>query len=153
MKRIALLLTLLLVLGSVLPVTSMAVDYGALFGAYGDMLDAFTGGEEEKDASIKKPTFTGKQVPVTLASGRTVQVHEDFKAYMDAMERFFDDYVAVLSDPDPDPVKLMRIYADYATYTSELYSYSDSSDLDEGDMAYYMEVYMRIYQDLILAGQ
>ena len=156
MKRFVLLLSALLAMNFILPAASLAIDYGALFGAYGDMLDALTDGDEsgsEEEASTQKPALTGRQIPVTLASGRTVQVHEDFKNYMDAMEKFFDDYVAILNAPDPDPLKLMQFYADYATYTADLYSYNDSDDLDEGDMAYYMEVYMRIYQDLILLGQ
>ena len=142
----SLLLSALLAMNFILPAASLAIDYGALFGAYGDMLDALTDGDEsgsEEEASTQKPALTGRQIPVTLASGRTVQVHEDFKNYMDAMEKFFDDYVAILNAPDPDPLKLMQFYADYATYTAELYSYNDSDDLDEGDMAYYMEVRAR----------
>ena len=31
-------------------------------------------------------------------SGETIEVHEDFKAYMDAYEDFFDEYAEIMRD-------------------------------------------------------
>lgn len=75
--------------------------------------------------------------------GTTIQVHENFLEVMDEYEAFFDEYVEVMSQDEPDTMALLDFLTQYTEVMDSLTALEDA-ELDEGDLAYYTIVLARI---------
>ena len=82
---------------------------------------------------------------------KTVEVHEDFKEFMDAYEDFFDEYVELMNDDDPDAFALLEFMSEYNEAMETIDALGDV-ELSEGDMAYYFDVHGRIMAALATVG-
>ena len=136
---------------AIAPAFANAEDWGALadmFGAMADLEDALDTEPSTGGAGNAKAAYAGPTISMNIA-GKTVEVHESFKAAMDDYEAFFDEYIAFMENPDMS--QYAAFMAKYASAMSALDAMG-SEDLSDGDMAYYLEVMTRINQKLILAG-
>ncbi len=84
-----------------------------------------------------------------------VGVSPDFKAAMDSYEAFFDEYVEFMKKYEnadsTSQMSMMSDFADYMTKYSEALSALDKiedEDLNDAEMAYYLEVYSRIMKKM-----
>lgn len=90
----------------------------------------------------------------TNASG----LRSDFKEAMDNYESFMNDYVDFMKKYQANPTDLSLI-TDYATYISKYNELSqsfekwDSSDMNDAETAYYLEVQTRVNSKLLEAAQ
>lgn len=117
----------------------------------GGLMDVFSGllggeSEETETADETAPeTFDGELVDVVIdeENGRTIQVHEDFLEVMDGYEAFFDEYVELMSQDEPDAMAMLDFLGRYAEMMDAL-SALENAELDEGDLAYYTIVLARI---------
>ena len=128
---------------------SFAFDFSSL-GDFVDALDNLT--EEDNSSSDSEKTsediaeFEGPLVEVDIG-GETIEVHEDFKQYMDDFEAFFDEYVEIMSEDDPDEFALLEMMTEYLEMIESMDALSDA-ELSEGDLAYYLAITTRIYAKL-----
>ena len=123
---------------------------GDLLGSLGDLFEDEPA--EEADESAAAPeTFDGPLVEVVVdeESGETIEVHEDFKEYMDAYEDFFDEYADVMSEDNPDTLALLDVTARYFEMLDAMKALEDA-ELSDGDAAYYLLVSGRISAKLAL---
>ena len=105
---------------------------GDLFGSLGDLFEGEPAGEESEEAEAPE-TFDGPLVEVVVdeESGETIEVHEDFKEYMDAYEDFFDEYADVMSEDDPDTLALLDVTARYFEMLEAMEALEDA-ELSDG---------------------
>ncbi|MBQ8160440.1 MAG: hypothetical protein IJ083_06765 [Clostridia bacterium] len=127
-------------------VPAPAEGFGSLFG----ILSGILGEEQETEGDLPEITFTGKRVKVVLDSGRTLKVHEDFKAAMDAYEAFFDEYVAFMSSAGSltDVLRYTEMTLRYAEAMEKL-DKLDESDMDTDDSLYFTWVMLKIEEKLL----
>lgn len=116
----------------------------------GGLMDAFSGllggeSEETEEAETAPETFDGELVDVVIdeEDGTTIQVREDFLEVMDGYEAFFDEYVDLMSQDEPDTMALLDFLTQYTEVMNSLTALEDA-ELDEGDLAYYTIVLARI---------
>lgn len=116
----------------------------------GGLMDAFSGllggeSEETEEAETAPETFDGELVDVVIdeEDGTTIQVHEDFLEVMDEYEAFFDEYVDLMSQDEPDTMALLDFLTQYTEVMDSLTALEDA-ELDEGDLVYYTIVLARI---------
>lgn len=112
-KLIAMLLALVCLTGVLTASAEGLSSIGGLMDAFSGLL----GGESEEtetadeaeEAEIAPETFDGELVDVVIdeEDGTTVQVHEDFLDVMDEYEAFFDEYVDLMSQDEPDTMALL----------------------------------------------
>ena len=117
---------------------------GDLFGSLGDLFEGEPAGEESEEAEA--PLV---EVVVDEESGETIEVHEDFKAYMDAYEDFFDEYAEIMREDDPDALALLSFTGRYLEMLESMEALEDA-ELSDGDAAYYLLVSGRISAKLAL---
>lgn len=126
------------------------------FSSIGGLMDAFSGllggeseeteaADEAEEAETAPETFDGELVDVVIDEeyGTTIQVHEDFLEVMDEYEAFFDEYVDLMSQDEPDTMALLDFLTQYTEVMDSLTALEDA-ELDEGDLAYYTIVLARI---------
>ena len=152
MKKLTLTLVLILTLILTLMPITHALDLGDLGDMFGveipdEVEDLFEEDEDDKDDEEDDDddvpmTFTGKLIDVTL-DGTTFTVHEDFKALMDEYEAFYDEYIEIMSDDDPDTMQMLEFLGRLDQISEELDALEDA-DLDNGDALYYSAVMLRI---------
>ena len=103
--------------------------------------------ETTKAPETSKPTDTD-------ASG----LRSDFKEAMDNYESFMNDYVDFMKKYQANPTDLSLI-TDYATYINKYNELSqsfekwDSSDMNDAETAYYLEVQTRVNNKLLEVAQ
>lgn len=97
-----------------------------------------------------KPSESSKPTESNLVNG----MKKDFKESMDSYEEFMDDYVAFMKKYQANPSDL-GLLADYATFMS---NYADmiskfdkweNEELNDTELAYYLEVQTRVTQKLL----
>lgn len=150
-KVIAVTLVLVCLLAAPL-YAAQAEGLGALGDLFGSLGDLFEDEAEEESEDAEAPeTFDGPLVEVVVdeESGETIEVHEDFKEYMDAYEDFFDEYADVMSEDDPDTLALLDVTARYFEMLDAMEALEDA-ELSDGDAAYYLLVSGRISAKLAL---
>lgn len=144
MKKLITMLLALVCLAGVLTASAEGLS------SIGGLMDAFSGllggeSEETEEAEIAPETFDGELVDVVIdeEDGTTIQVHEDFLEVMDEYEAFFDEYVDLMSQDEPDTMALLDFLTQYTEVMDSLTALEDA-ELDEGDLAYYTVVLARI---------
>lgn len=144
MKKLIAMLLALVCLAGVLTASAEGLS------SIGGLMDAFSGllggeSEETEEAETAPETFDGELVDVVIdeEDGTTIQVHEDFLDVMDEYEAFFDEYVDLMSQDEPDTMALLDFLGQYAEMMEALTALEDA-ELDEGDLAYYTVVMARI---------
>lgn len=96
---------------------------------------------------------TAKEVE-SSESEDSSEIDPDFKAAMDSYEEFFDSYIEFMNKyvENPSDPSLLASYAEFMTqYTEtmdEMESWDDGS-LNDAEMAYYLEVTLRIEEKLL----
>ena len=151
-KVIAITLVLVCLLAAPL-YAAQAEELGALgdlFGSLGDLFEGEPAGEESEEAEAPE-AFDGPLVEVVVdeESGEPIEVHEDFKEYMDAYEDLVDEYADVMSEDDPDTLALLDVTARYFEMLDAMEALEDA-ELSDGDAAYYLLVSGRISAKLAL---
>ena len=150
-KVIAITLVLVCLLAAPL-YAAQAEELGALGDLFGSLGDLFEDEAEEESEDAEAPeAFDGPLVEVVVdeESGETIEVHEDFKEYMDAYEDFFDEYADVMSEDDPDTLARLDVTARYFEMLDAMEALEDA-ELSDGDAAYYLLVSGRISAKLAL---
>ena len=110
-------------------------------------IEAAVASDESYDTVAESETTEGS----SLIKGVT----PEFKAQMDAYEAFFDEYIAFMSSYSSDNadtsgmfLQYMDMLGKYAECMSAMESI-DQDELSEADLAYYIEVTMRIEAKLL----
>lgn len=155
MKKLIAMLLALVCLAGVLAASAEGLS------SIGGLMDAFSGllggeseetetADEAEEAETAPETFDGELVDVVIdeEDGTTIQVHEDFLEVMDEYEAFFDEYVEVMSQDEPDTMALLDFLTQYTEVMDSLTALEDA-ELDEGDLAYYTVVLARISAKLV----
>lgn len=147
-RYLSALLALILLCGTVFPAVHAEDLLSGLSGLTG-LLGSILGEETEDPSALPelKKEYSGEKVKVKL-SGTTIKVHADFKEVMDEYERFFDEYVLLMQQEDPDMLQLSSFLLRYAEAMQALASLEET-ELDEGDMLYYSDVMLRISAKLL----
>ena len=150
------LLCLTILSGSILLPAAFASeirDYADLINAYANLIDTIDSVDDDDDDDVSSNNtapaqpqkhFSGPMTRVRVGS-KTVRVHKAFKRAMDKYEKFFEEYVEFMKKPD------MHRYAEImAEYSEALEALEDLGDYDltEAELAYYLEVYARIMDNL-----
>ena len=81
-------------------------------------------------------------------------IDPDFKKAMDSYEEFMDEYVDFMKkyNEDPSDLKLLASYADYLNKYAdfvEKYEKWEDEDLNNAEMAYYIDVQTRVSKKLL----
>lgn len=103
-----------------------------------------TAAPDESNAAETKPNDTG------LVDG----MHKDFKDAMDSYEAFMDEYVAFMKKYSDNPSDV-SLLADYTKYMSkyadmvEKFDKWESEDLNDAELAYYIDVQARVSKKLL----
>lgn len=148
-KLIAMLLALVCLAGVFTASAEGLSSIGGLMDAFSGLLggesEETEAADEAEEAETAPETFDGELVDVVIdeEDGTTIQVHEDFLDVMDEYEAFFDEYVEVMSQDEPDTMALLDFLGQYAEMMEALTALEDA-ELDEGDLAYYTIVLARI---------
>lgn len=142
-KLIAMLLALVCLTGVLTASAEGLSNIGGLMDAFSGLLGGES--EETEEAETAPETFDGELVDVVIdeEDGTTIQVHEDFLEVMDGYEAFFDEYVDLMSQDEPDTMALLDFLTQYTEVMNSLTALEDA-ELDEGDLAYYTIVLARI---------
>lgn len=83
-------------------------------------------------------------------------IDSEFKAAMDSYEEFFDEYVEIMKKYKENPTD-MSILASYTSYMGQYtemmqkFEKWENEDLNDAEMAYYLEVQARISKKLMEA--
>lgn len=118
---------------------------------------------EEPDGSkqlsdTSKPETTDAPETSKPAEADASGLRSDFKEAMDNYESFMNDYVDFMKKYQANPTDLSLI-TDYATYINKYNELSqsfekwDSSDMNDAEKAYYLEVQTRVNNKLLEAAQ
>lgn len=145
MKKLIAMLLALVCLAGVLTASAEGLS------SIGGLMDAFSGllgveSEETETADEAEETETAPEtfdVVIDEEDGTTIQVREDFLEVMDGYEAFFDEYVDLMSQDEPDTMALLDFLTQYTEVMNSLTALEDA-ELDEGDLAYYTIVLARI---------
>lgn len=109
--------------------------------------------EDETASTTKESSATEKSTTATEAKSDD-GIDSDFKEAMDAYEAFMNDYVEFMKKYQDNPTDL-SLLADYATFMSDYADYSEEfaewedEDLNDAELAYYMEVLNRVNKKLL----
>ena len=94
----------------------------------------------------------------TTAPEKDNSIGADFKDAMDSYEEFFDEYVAIMKKYQANPMDF-SILADYAKYMAQYadmmqkFEKWESEDLNDAELAYYLDVQNRITKKLLEVAQ
>ncbi len=111
--------------------------------------------KNEEAATSTPPTESAApETPANSNNSTDGGLRSDFKAAMDSYETFMDEYVAFMKKYESNPTDV-GVLADYASYMSKYadmvgkFDQWESEDLNEADLAYYLEVQTRVNQKLL----
>lgn len=108
---------------------------------------------EDKTSSIPSYTNENEEEPESIDNMRS-----DFKDAMDSYEAFYDEYCTFLKKYKADPTDL-SLLSQYVTMMQKLADMDDlfnkweTSDLNDAEMKYFLEVQARVLKKLANAGQ
>lgn len=114
--------------------------------------------ESEQLSDTSKPETTNAPETSKPAEADASGLRSDFKEAMDNYESFMNDYVDFMKKYQANPTDLSLI-TDYATYISKYNELSqsfekwNSSDMNDAEKAYYIEVQTRVNNKLLEAAQ
>ncbi len=117
---------------------------------------ATTPPETEATTEATEVTTEATEAPTTQPA-RT-GLRSDFKNAMDSYEEFMDDYVAFMKKYIKNPYD-MTVLADYAKFMADYAKFCkdfekwESEDLNDEELAYYLEVQSRVSQKLLEVAQ
>ena len=147
------LITMLLALVCLTGVFTASAEGLSSIGGLMDAFSGLLGGESEEtgtadeaeEAETAPETFDGELADVVIDEevGPTIPMHEDLLDVMDGYEAFFDEYVDLMSQDEPDTMALLDFLTQYTEVMDSLTALEDA-ELDEGDLAYYTIVLARI---------
>lgn len=107
--------------------------------------------EEATEEATTAPTVAPTEAP-TEAQNET-GLRSDFKEAMDSYEAFMDEYVAFMKKYNANPSDL-SLLMEYATFMGEYaefvedFSKWESEDMNDAELAYYLEVQARVTKKL-----
>lgn len=111
---------------------------------------------ETTEAETAAPTEAPTEAPSTEApteAQKETGLRSDFKEAMDSYEAFMDEYVAFMKKykANPSDLSLLMEYAtfmeEYAEFVEDFEKW-DSEDLNDAELAYYLEVNARVTKKL-----
>lgn len=114
--------------------------------------------ESEQSSDASKPETTNAPETSKPAEAAASGLRSDFKEAMDNYESFMNDYVDFMKKYQANPTDLSLI-TDYATYINKYNELSqsfekwDSSDMNDAETAYYLEVQTRVNNKLLEVAQ
>lgn len=114
--------------------------------------------ESKQLSDTSKPETTDALETSKPAEADASGLRSDFKEAMDNYESFMNDYVDFMKKYQANPTDLSLI-TDYATYINKYNELSqsfekwDSSDMNDAEKAYYLEVQTRVNNKLLEAAQ
>ena len=114
--------------------------------------------ESEQLSDTSKPETTNAPETSKPAEADASGLRSDFKEAMDNYESFMNDYVDFMKKYKANPTDLSLI-TDYTTYISKYNELSqsfekwNSSDMNDAEKAYYIEVQTRVNNKLLEAAQ
>lgn len=114
--------------------------------------------ESKQLSDTSKPETTDAPETSKPAEADASGLRSDFKEAMDNYESFMNDYVDFMKKYQANPTDLSLI-TDYATYINKYNELSqsfekwDSSDMNDAEKAYYLEVQTRVNNKLLEAAQ
>lgn len=114
--------------------------------------------ESEQSSDASKPETTNAPETSKPAEADASGLRSDFKEAMDNYESFMNDYVDFMKKYQANPTDLSLI-TDYATYINKYNELSqsfekwDSSDMNDAETAYYLEVQTRVNNKLLEVSQ
>ena len=100
----------------------------------------------------KAPETTTKETETQIIN--TTGIDPDFKAAMDSYENFMNDYVDFMKkfESNPDDLSILADYADYMSKYSDFvkdFENWEDEDLNNEEMAYYIDVQSRVTKKLL----
>lgn len=112
--------------------------------------DALNEDSEETDSDDEDTT-------VDSSSDSGDEIGSDFKAAMDSYESFMDEYIEFMQEYEDNPTDatLLAEYTDYLTKYSEYmeaFGKWEDEDLNDAELAYYLEVQTRVSKKLTEAA-
>lgn len=114
--------------------------------------------DDDQSSDASKPETTNAPETSKPAEADASGLRSDFKEAMDNYESFMNDYVDFMKKYQANPTDLSLI-TDYATYISKYNELSqsfekwNSSDMNDAEKAYYIEVQTRVNNKLLEAAQ
>lgn len=114
--------------------------------------------ESDQSSDASKPETTNAPETSKPAEADASGLRSDFKEAMDNYESFMNDYVDFMKKYQANPTDLSLI-TDYATYINKYNELSqsfekwDSSDMNDAETAYYLEVQTRVNNKLLEVSQ
>lgn len=124
--------------------------------------------EEEKQTSVEQVEQTEEateeieqieETTETVAEAVvSVALRPEFKEAMDAYEAFMNEYCAFMKKYTANPMD-MGLLSDYASYMSKYtdvtnaFAKWESEDMNAAELDYYLEVSLRVSQNLLEAAQ
>lgn len=118
-----------------------------------DAAEAQRNAAQEEEAEEAEPAETAESEEISSVS--SAEISQEFKDAMDSYEAFFDEYAALMkkAEENPDDLGLLMELTSYlGKYTDTMNKFEalENSDMNDAEMAYYIEVQARIYQKLLL---
>lgn len=113
--------------------------------------------ENVNEADTDTPTDTTDKGAEKQESDNTA-IRSDFKTAMDSYEKFFDEYAAIMKKYANNPTDT-SILADYTKYMGKYaqmmsdFEKWESEDMNDSELAYYLEVQGRITKKLLEVSQ
>ena len=110
------------------------------------------------ETTAEEKTETTKEVETTSNSGSSTDgIRPEIKEAIDSYEAFFDEYIAFMQSyaENDAPFDMLSDYLDYMTkYTDMMQKLDELSneELNDAELAYYLEVSARINQKLLDAA-
>ncbi len=107
-----------------------------------------------KNEEVATSTPPAESAAPETPTSSTNSLRSDFKAAMDSYEAFMDEYVAFMKKYESNPTDV-SVLSDYASYMSKCadmarkFDQWESEDLNEAELAYYLEVQTRVNQKLL----
>ena len=147
MKRITSITMILMLLMSFRPIPAQA-EISDMFSSFSSLLESMIDDDDEDDSL---PSFDGafKGTTIGIKIGRkTIKVHESFKLAMDKYEAFFDEYINIMTETDPDLTQYMMFITKYTDVMMTLEAL-DEQEMSDGDAIYYTDTMLRISQKLM----
>lgn len=109
--------------------------------------------ESLKPTNTSNPTNTPKPADTDLING----MHKNFKEAMDSYEEFMDEYINFMKKYKSNPTDI-GLLTDYTKYMSKYietvnkFEKWESEDLNDAELAYYIDVQARVAKKLIAIG-
>ena len=150
-------LTCLLALALVMALTACGAENEGGFGnGFNTSWGSSVAGEEEKSPEELPEEDESKEEEKSQEEAPAADsgLRPEFKAAMDSYEAFYDDYCAFMEEynRNPSDLKLLAEYADMMGKLSDMnekFEEWEGEDLNDEELAYYVEVNSRVSRKLL----